>query len=60
MISKNKAKFIISLQKKKVREEERLFVIEGDKLVKEFLSAGIPVKTLDCQEGVYQFAIAIL
>lgn len=46
MISKNKAKFIISLQKKKVRDEERLFIIEGDKLVKEFLAAKIPVKTL--------------
>jgi RNA methyltransferase, TrmH family len=46
MLSKNKARFIISLQKKKVREEEGLFVIEGDKLVREFLSAGVPVKTL--------------
>ncbi|MCX6321643.1 MAG: RNA methyltransferase [Bacteroidia bacterium] len=46
MISKKKAKFIISLQKKKVRDEERLFIIEGDKLVKEFLAAKIPVKTL--------------
>jgi RNA methyltransferase, TrmH family len=46
MISKNKARFIISLQKKKARTEEGLFVIEGDKLVKEFLTAGIPVQTL--------------
>jgi TrmH family RNA methyltransferase len=46
MISKNKAKFIISLQKKKVRDEEQLFVIEGDKLVKEFLIDKIPVKIL--------------
>ena len=46
MISKNKAKFIISLQKKKVRDEEQLFIIEGDKLVKEFLSARVPIKTL--------------
>jgi TrmH family RNA methyltransferase len=46
MISKNKAKFIISLQRKKVREDEGLFVVEGDKLVKEFLSAKVPVKTL--------------
>jgi len=46
MISKNKTRLIISLRKKKVREEEGLFVIEGDKLVKEFLSAKIPVKTL--------------
>jgi RNA methyltransferase, TrmH family len=46
MISKNKAKFIISLQKKKVRDGEQLFVIEGDKLVKEFLAAKIPIETL--------------
>jgi TrmH family RNA methyltransferase len=46
MISKNKARFIVSLQKKKVRDEEGLFIIEGDKLVKEFLSAKVPVKTL--------------
>jgi TrmH family RNA methyltransferase len=46
MVSKNKANYIISLQKKKVREKERVFVIEGDKLVKEFLSARVPVKTL--------------
>ncbi len=38
--------FIISLQKRKVREEERLYVIEGDKLVKEFLVARFPVITL--------------
>jgi RNA methyltransferase, TrmH family len=46
MISKNKTKFIISLQKKKVRDEEGLFVIEGDKLVKEFLASKVAVKTL--------------
>lgn len=46
MLSKNKARFIISLQKKKVREEYRLYVIEGDKIVKEFISAGMPIKSL--------------
>lgn len=46
MVSRNKANYIISLQKKKVREEEKLYVIEGDKLVKEFLVAGVPVRTL--------------
>jgi TrmH family RNA methyltransferase len=46
MISRNKAKFIISLQKKKARDEERLFVIEGDKIVREFLAAKLPVKLL--------------
>jgi RNA methyltransferase, TrmH family len=46
MLSKNKIKFIVSLQKKKIREEYKLYVIEGDKIVREFLSAGIPVKSL--------------
>lgn len=46
MLSKNKARFLISLQRKKTRDEEKLFVIEGDKIVKEFLSAGMPVKLL--------------
>jgi TrmH family RNA methyltransferase len=46
MLSRNKINFIISLQKKKVREEEKLYVIEGDKLVKEFLTAKIPFSIL--------------
>jgi TrmH family RNA methyltransferase len=46
MLSKAKITFIISLLKKKTREEERLYVIEGDKLVKEFLEARVPVKML--------------
>lgn len=46
MLSKHKANYIISLQKKKVREEERVYVIEGDKLVKEFLEARVPVRML--------------
>jgi len=40
MISKSKIKLILSLQKKKIREEKRLYVIEGDKLIKEHLSLG--------------------
>ncbi len=46
MISKNKSRFIVSLRKKKVREEEGLYIIEGDKLVMEFLSAGVHLRTL--------------
>jgi RNA methyltransferase, TrmH family len=46
MISKSRAKFIIALQKKKAREEKGLFVIEGDKLVREFLIARYPVLLL--------------
>ena len=40
MVSRNTIKHIQSLQKKKVREEEKLFAIEGDKLVREYLAAG--------------------
>jgi len=40
MISRNTTKHIQSLQKKKVRDEERLYSIEGDKLVREYLAAG--------------------
>lgn len=46
MLSKNKTRFIISLQKKKIREEYKLYIIEGDKIVKEFIAAGMPVKSL--------------
>ena len=40
MISKSKIKLILSLQKKKTRDEKRLYVIEGEKLIKEHLSLG--------------------
>ena len=46
MISKNKIRFISSLQTKKARDEENLFVIEGEKIVKEFLEAGMHLKIL--------------
>jgi TrmH family RNA methyltransferase len=46
MLSKNKIRFIISLQKKKARDEEKLYVIEGDKLIKEYLMSGIRINTL--------------
>lgn len=46
MLSKNKLRFIISLQKKKVRDEENLFVVEGDKLVREFLDSEMKIMSL--------------
>ena len=46
MISKNKASYITSLQRKKIREDERFYVVEGDKIVKEYLAAGVFVKIL--------------
>ncbi len=46
MVSKSKTNYVIALHKKKVRNEEGYFVIEGDKIVTEFLAAGIRLKTL--------------
>ncbi|HPH74470.1 MAG TPA: RNA methyltransferase [Bacteroidales bacterium] len=39
-ITRNHVKLILSLQKRKVREDKSLFVIEGDKLVREYILAG--------------------
>jgi len=50
MISKNRSKFILSLRNKKVRDLEKLYLIEGDKIVREFLSAGKPVRYLYASE----------
>ncbi|MGB8359217.1 MAG: RNA methyltransferase [Bacteroidales bacterium] len=46
MITRHQAKEILSLQKRKVREESSLFVIEGDKLVREYILAGNRVTLL--------------
>ncbi len=56
MLSKSKAGLIISLQKKKVREEKHLFVIEGDKIVRDFLASGLKISTL---VGVPEFLESI-
>lgn len=45
-ISKNDIRFIRSLQQKKVRNEENLFVVEGKKMVEEALELGWNVKYL--------------
>lgn len=46
MISKNRIKYIQSLQDKKARDKEQLYLIEGDKLVKEYLNSGMRLKFL--------------
>ena len=49
MLSRSKIKFILSLQKRKAREEHRMFIAEGDKIVKEIIASGFPVKSLICK-----------
>ena len=45
-ITRNHIKLILSLQKRKIREENSLFIIEGDKLVREYILAGNRVALL--------------
>ena len=46
MLSKNELKYIQSLCHKKQRTAERLFIVEGVKLVDELITAGYPVKNI--------------
>ena len=43
--------YVISLQRKKVRDSERLYIIEGDKIVKEYLMSGKRVASLIGKPG---------
>jgi len=52
MLSKNQTKFITSLQKKKYRNEQQLFIVEGVKVVEEFLLSAIELDTLFCTSAV--------
>ncbi len=46
MLSKNKIKFIQSLSRKKIREQEKLFLVEGNKMVIEAIEAGMQIELL--------------
>ncbi len=46
MLSKNELKYIQSLCHKKQRTAERLFIVEGVKLVHEIITTGYPVKNI--------------
>lgn len=49
MLSNNKIKFIKSLDNKKSRDESGQFIIEGDKVVREFMNAGWKINLLVAQ-----------
>jgi len=51
MLSKNKSKYIQSLARKKHRDAEHVFLVEGDKMVAEALSSGLKVKILCATTG---------
>ena len=51
MLSKNKIKFIRSLSRKKFREQEHLFLVEGNKMVQEALQSGFRIEMLLATDG---------
>ena len=51
MLTKNQIKYIISLQKKKFRDKNNQFVLEGDKIVIELLNSNIKIKILFATEN---------
>jgi len=51
MLSKNKAKFIRSLQLKKQREDQGCFVVEGKKSVLELLNSQFKIRIVVCTES---------
>ena len=46
MLSKNTIKFINSLQKKKYRDKNKLFIVEGDKMVKEIIKSDLEIERI--------------
>ena len=54
MLSKNKIKQIQSLNRKKIRDESGLFLVEGNKMVEESLRSGFIVETLICTSEFIQ------
>ncbi len=55
MISKSQISFIKSLQHKKHRVAERQFVIEGDKLINEFIHSKFNIKSIYTTDNQYPY-----
>ncbi|TAF93026.1 MAG: RNA methyltransferase [Bacteroidetes bacterium] len=51
MITKTEAKYIQTLYHKKNREQEQLFIVEGEKMVAELLQTQWPIEKLYCIEN---------
>lgn len=54
MITKTEVKYIQTLYLKKNREQQQLFIVEGEKMVLELLQANWPIKKLFCVENFSQ------
>ncbi|MDD5646785.1 MAG: RNA methyltransferase substrate-binding domain-containing protein, partial [Candidatus Bipolaricaulis sp.] len=57
MLSKSRVRFVRSLQQEKVRTRLRLYVIEGDRMVRDYLGAGQRIEQLYVvDDGKAEFA----
>ena len=56
-ISNNQIKFVKSLQQKKVRDEQGLFIVEGEKMVEEAISSPFKVETVYKREDIGEEAM---
>ena len=56
-ISNNQIKFVKSLQQKKVRDEQGLFIVEGGKMVEEAISSPFKVETVYKREDIGEEAM---
>jgi TrmH family RNA methyltransferase len=56
-ISNNQIKFVKSLQQKKVRDEQGLFIVEGEKMVDEAISSPFKVETVYKREDIGEEAM---
>jgi TrmH family RNA methyltransferase len=54
MLSKNRIKLITSLQQKKFRREEMLFVAEGEKVIRDLLKSGWDVDSIYATDTFFQ------
>lgn len=53
-MTKAEIQFVRSLADKRVRDEERLFIAEGDKLISEILASGWKIRHLYALEGLFE------
>lgn len=53
MLSKSQISFVASLQQKKIRKQEGLFIAEGEKVVEELLASSWPVRKIYATEAFF-------
>jgi RNA methyltransferase, TrmH family len=53
MVTKNQIKTIISLQQKKFRNLEKLFVAEGEKVIRELIDSDFELESLFCTDLIF-------